>query len=77
MISWMVFGMVLAIIITNQNKMMSITQLTKEESIVINGGEYDSTRGTIYDAGYAVGKTIADLVDWFEGFIDGFKEGFD
>jgi|GEM_PF-3482134 len=56
---------------------METIELTKAESISINGGEYDSTRGTVYDAGYAVGKTIADLVDWFEGFIDGFKEGFD
>ena len=73
MILWMVFGMDLVIIIINLNNMIKIIKLTKEETIVINGGEYDSTRGGIYDAGYTVGKAIADVFDWFEGFIDGFK----
>ncbi|HYQ59073.1 MAG TPA: hypothetical protein VEP89_17145 [Draconibacterium sp.] len=50
--------------------MKSILLLTKEESIAINGGD-------IYDAGYKVGKFFADVVDWYEGFCDGFKAGFD
>ena len=45
-------------------------ELTKEETIEINGGD-------AYEVGYKVGKFAADLVDWYEGFCDAFVKAFD
>ncbi len=44
-------------------------ELTKKEAIEINGG-------SAYGAGYKTGKFVSDLVDWFEGFADGFNKAF-
>lgn len=44
--------------------------LKKEELIIINGGD-------AYKIGYKVGKFFADLIDWYEGFADGFRNGFE
>ena len=62
--------MAIMIIIMIRIDVKNILELTKEEYIAINGGD-------IYDAGYKVGKFFADVVDWYEGFCDGFKAGFD
>jgi hypothetical protein len=44
--------------------------LSKEDLIDINGGD-------AYRTGYKVGKFFADILDWYEGFADGFKHGFE
>ncbi len=45
--------------------------LTKEEAMLLYGG------GKAYRFGYRIGAFFSDLVDWYEGFSDGFKGGFD
>lgn len=50
--------------------MDTIEFLNKREMLTVNGGD-------AYSVGKTVGKFCADLVDWFEGFSDGFKAGFD
>ncbi len=50
--------------------MEKIIELTKKESIDVNGGG-------AYEVGYKIGKLFANLLDWYAGFADGFKEGFD
>jgi hypothetical protein len=50
--------------------MKNFAELTKSEAIEINGGN-------AYEVGYKVGKFFADLTDWYEGFFDGFRKGFD
>lgn len=49
--------------------MKEVVAMTKKEAIEINGGD-------AYTAGYLTGKFVADVVDWFEGFADGFNKAF-
>ncbi len=51
--------------------MKNIEFLTKKEAMLIFGGS------KAYDIGYKIGSFFGDLVDWYEGFADGFKSGFD
>lgn len=50
--------------------MKSLTILSKKEMLCINGGS------DAYDAGYKIGRFLANIIDWYEGFADGFNNAF-
>jgi len=50
--------------------MKNMIELSKEETILIEGGN-------LYEIGYSVGSFFANCYDFINGYYQGFKAGFD